>query len=287
MRRLIILVFLAVAACATAARAAPINLVAAENFYGDIARQIGGDNLSVTSILSNPDQDPHEFEASASTARAIANSELAIFNGADYDPWMTKLLSASPSATRIVIEVAPLVHKKPGDNPHLWYLPSAGPAVADALATALSKLDPAHASSYREGAAAFARSLDPLRAKIAELRANHAGTPVTATEPVFGYMADAIGLKMRNAKFQLAIMNDTEPSAADIAAFEKDLRTHAVKVLFYNNQTEEPLTQRMKALAQSSGVPVVGVSETEPTGKTYQEWMLSQLDDLATALAPK
>jgi zinc/manganese transport system substrate-binding protein len=269
------------------AHAQPIKIVAAENFYGDMAHQIGGANLAVTSFLTNPDQDPHEFEASASTARAIADSQLVIYNGADYDPWMAKLLSASPSNSRIVIEVAPLVGKKPGDNPHLWYLPETGPALAKALAADLAKLDPAHAQAYADGAAAFDRSLAPLRAKVAELKAQYAGTQATATEPVFGYMAEAIGLKMRNPKFQLAVMNDTEPSAADIAAFEKDLSSRTVKVLFYNNQTEEALTKRMRALAQSSGVPVVGVSETEPPGKTYQEWMLSQLVALDAALAGK
>lgn len=267
------------------AQAESPKIVAAENFYGDIARQIGGAGIAVVSILTNPDQDPHEFEASASTARALADARLVICNGAGYDPWVTKLLSASPSAKRGVVTVAALVGKKSGDNPHLWYLPATMPALADALAAQLARFDPVHKSDYARRLAQFQTSLKPLADKIAALRRNYAGTAVTATEPIFGYMAAALGLDMRHQRFQLAIMNGTEPSAGDIAAFERDLRSRAVKVLIYNNQTSGGLTQRMRKIAEAAGVPVVGVSETEPPGKDYQAWMLSQLDALDRALA--
>jgi zinc/manganese transport system substrate-binding protein len=270
-----------------AAQAAPLNIVAAENFYGDVATQLGGSDVQVTSILSNPDEDPHLFEASPSTARAIAGAGIAILNGADYDPWMAKLLAASPAAGREVIEVAALVHRKPGDNPHLWYDPGTMSVLARTLAAALIQRDPAHRADYEARLAGFEASLAPLDDKVAHLRQAYKGTPVTATEPVFGYMAAAIGLDMRNERFQLAVMNDTEPGAAEIAAFQKDLETRAVKVLLYNVQTSEALTERMKALARKSGVPVVGVSETEPAGTTYQAWMLAQLGSLDRALSGK
>lgn len=276
--------FLGCAIALSAAHADPIKVVAAENFYGDVIQQIGGANVSVTSILTNPDQDPHEFEASASTARAIADARLVVYSGADYDPWAVKLLSASKSPSRQVIEVAKLVKKKAGDNPHVWYDPATMPAFATAVAAVLVKLDPAHQADYKAGLAAFTTSMATLNDRVAALRTAHAGTPATATEPVFGYMADAVGLKMRNGRFQIAVMNDTEPSAAEIAAFEKDLRTHAVKVLLYNSQTSEALTERMKKIAQDAGVPIVGVTETEPPGQNYQAWMLSQLDALDKAL---
>jgi zinc/manganese transport system substrate-binding protein len=266
------------------AQAGPVRVVAAENVYGDIAAQIGGAGVAVTSILSNPTQDPHLFEASASTARAIADARLVIYNGAGYDPWAIKLLSASPSSSREIIVVAKLIGKRTGDNPHLWYEPAAAPVLAKVIAAGLSKLDPARSAAYAEHLAAFETSLKPLARKIAALRTKYAGTPVTATEPVFGYMADALGLSMRNAGFQRTIMNGTEPSAAEIAAFEKDLRTRAVRVLLYNRQTSETQTERMKAIAVKSGVPVVGVTETEPPGMNYQTWMLSQLDSLDLAL---
>ncbi len=284
MRALVLAGFLGFTLAAVAAHADPVKIVAAENFYGDVAEQIGGAAVAVTSILTNPDQDPHEFEASASTARAIADARLVVYNGADYDPWAVKLLAASKSSSREVIEVATLVHKKAGDNPHLWYEPATMPAFAKALAASLSRLDPAHARDYAGRFASFEQAMKPLDDRIALLRKTYAGTPVTATEPVFGYMAEALGLDMRNARFQLAVMNDTEPSAATIAAFEQDLRTRTVKVLLYNSQTSEALTERMRKIAEASRVPVVGVSETEPQGQTYQSWMLSQLDALDRAL---
>ncbi|MBV9522884.1 MAG: zinc ABC transporter substrate-binding protein [Alphaproteobacteria bacterium] len=269
----------------SALAADPVRVVAAENFYGDVAEQLGGPNVRVTSILTNPDQDPHLFEASASTARDLAGARLVIFNGADYDPWMTKLLGASKPTGRRVIEVARLMHRKAGDNPHLWYDPATMPMVAKAIVADLAAADPAHKADYEQRLAAFTASLKPLDAAVAAMRKKFAGTPVTATEPVFGYMATVLGLKMRNERFQLAIMNNAEPSASDIAAFSDDLKKNRVRVLLYNSQTSEALTQRMQKLAQESRVPVVGVSETEPPGKTYQDWMTEQLDRLDKALA--
>lgn len=283
--RILLATCLALCLGAGAARAEPVAIVAAENFYGDVAAQIGGASVAVTSILTNPDQDPHEFEASPSTARALADARIVVLNGADYDSWMTKLLAGSPKPGRRTIEVAALMKRKPGDNPHLWYDPATMPAYAEALGAALRAADPDHADAYRQGAAAFVASLAPLKDKIAAMKAAFAGTPVTATEPVFGYMAAALGLKMRNERFQIAMMNDTEPGASDIAAFENDLRARRVKALFYNNQTGGALATKMKNIAAASGVPVIGVSETEPPGANYQDWMMAQLTALETALA--
>ena len=270
-----------------AARAESIAIVAAENFYGDVAAQVGGSAVKVASILTNPDQDPHLFEASASTARDLAAARIVIFNGVDYDPWMAKLLSASRGQGRVTIEVAKLVGKKAGDNPHLWYDPATMPAVAQALAAELAALDPDHRGDYESRREAFIASLKPIDDKIAALRQQYGGTQITATEPVAGYMADAIKLKMRNQRFQLAIMNGTEPSASEIAAFQQDLMTRAVKVLLYNSQTSEELTEKMRALAKQSGVPVVGVTETEPAAAKYQDWILSELNALEVGLAGK
>jgi zinc/manganese transport system substrate-binding protein len=270
---------------AGAAHSQPVKIVAAENFYGDIARQIGGADVAVTSILSNPDQDPHEFEASPSTARALADAAVVVYNGADYDPWAAKLLGASPSSSRQTIVAATLVGKKSGDNPHVWYDPNTAAILAGTLAGTLAKLDLANQTGYRSRLATFDHSMTPLAGQISALKRKYAGMAVTATEPVFGYMADALGLDMRDRRFQLAVMNDTEPSAADIAAFERDLRSRAVKLLIYNNQTSDALTRHMRVLAQEAGVPVVGVSETEPPDKDYQEWMRSQLDAIDRALA--
>lgn len=270
---------------ASAAGAAPLRIVAAESVYGDIARQIGGAAVAVTSILSSPTQDPHAYEASPAAARQIAEADLVIYNGADYDPWAERLLQGSHSATREVLPVARLMHKGPGDNPHLWYDPAAVLALAQALTDALARLDAAHRDGYRRRLEEFQRSMQPLLDKVAALRRAYGGQAVTATEPVFGYMAQALGLNMRNGRFQLAVMNGTEPSAGAIAGMETDLRTHAVKVLIYNSQTTEALGQRMRAIARDSGVPVLDITETLPAGKTYQEWMLAELSALEKALA--
>jgi len=267
-----------------AVQAEPVKIVAAESVYGDIARRIGGANVSVSSILVRADQDPHEFEASAATARTIADAKLVIYNGAGYDPWVPKLLSATTSRSRDVIEVASLIGKKPGDNPHLWYDITAVSALAATLGAKLAQIDPAHADDYRRGVAAFEAAMQRLRERIAGFRARYAGVPVTATEPVFEYMADALGLAMRNARFQLAVMNGTEPSARTIAAFEKDLRGHAVKVLLYNTQTGQTLAGRMLTIATESGIPVVNITESQPPNKAYVEWMLAQLEALDLAL---
>ena len=275
---------IAVFAAASPAHSDPLRIVAAESVYGDIARQIGGAEVAVTSILANPNQDPHEFEASASTARAIADARLVIYNGAGYDPWAPRLLAASKGKSRDVIEVARLLNKKAGDNPHFWYDATAMSAFASTLAGKMSELDTAHKSAYAERGEAFEASIARLRERIAALKSKHAGTPVTATEPVFDYMAEALGLKMRNSRFQLAVMNGTEPSAVAIAAFEKDLRTRGVKLLLYNTQTTQALAQRMRAIAMEAGVPVIAITETAPQDRSYQAWMLALLEALDRAL---
>ena len=263
----------------------PIAVVAAENFYGDVARQIGGDRVSVTSILNNPDQDPHLFETTPAAARRIAAAQVVIYNGAGYDSWIEKILNVTPRPGRIAIIAAGLMHKMAGDNPHLWYDPATMPAVADALAAALTAADPSHGDGYAARLKVFKTSLELLNRKIAAISEKFAGVPVTATEPVFAPMAAALKLTMRNTRFQLAVMNGTEPSARDIAALERDLRSRNVRVVFYNKQASNLMVQHLVSLARASRIPVVGVTETEPPGLSYQAWMQSELDATEKALA--
>ncbi|RYC31565.1 cation ABC transporter substrate-binding protein [Lichenibacterium minor] len=277
----------AVFALPAAASAAGIDVVAAENFYGDLAKQVGGRYVSVTSILSNPDQDPHLFEADPSTARALKTARVVIQNGADYDPWMGKLLKADPSPGRAEIVAADLVGKHAGDNPHLWYDPATMQAVARDLAAKLGAIDPAHKADFDGNAAAFAASIGSLDAKVAAMKARYAGQPVTASEPVFGYMASLLGLDMHDESFQMAVMNNTEPSASDVARFEDDLKGHKVKAMIYNGQADDKAVKRLVGIARESHVPVVAVTETEPAGTTYQSWMTKQLDALDHALSAK
>lgn len=262
-----------------------IAVVAAENFYGDIARQIGGDRVSVVSILNNPDQDPHLFETTPGIVRQIAAAQIVILNGANYDSWMDKLLAAGPRRDRIVVNVANVAGYKVGDNPHLWYDPATMPAVAVAIADALVKADNTHAAEYSERLKTTVAALDQVTQRVAQLKAKHGGTPVTATEPVFGLMARALGLTMRNERFQLAMMNDTEPSARDVAGFESDLKERKVRLLIYNSQVSEKLTERLRDIARRAKVPVLGVTETMPAKVNFQEWLLGELNNLDKALS--
>jgi zinc/manganese transport system substrate-binding protein len=282
---LALLAALAVAPSSARSGEGAITIVAAENFYGDIAQQLAGENAKVTSILSNPDDDPHLFEASPSVARDLATAKIVIYNGVDYDPWMGKLIAANKATGRRIIIVGDLLRKKTGVNPHLWYDPPTAPAVAKALAAALVAEDPAHKADYEQRLKTFTESLKPIADKVAEIRKASSGIPVTATEPVFGYMAAALGFKMRNERFQLATMNNTEPAASDVAAFEGDLKNKRVKLLFYNSQATNTAAQRLSKLAQDNGIAVVGVTETEPQGKTFQAWMLGELDAVEKALS--
>jgi len=256
--------------------ATKVSIVAAENFYGGVAKQIAGNSAKVTSILSNPNQDPHEFTTEAATAFAVANADIVIYNGIGYDDWMGKLLGVQGKPGRIVIRVADLIGAKPGDNPHIWYDPRTMPALAAKLAEIVKRPD---------NLAAFQKEMSSVTSKIAEIKSAHSGTVVTATEPVFGYMAAALGFKMENYGFQLAVMNDTEISFQQASDFEKSLHDKSMKILFYNSQVSDPVTQRMREVAEKCGVAVVGVSETQPPdAKDYVDWMLTELNDVETAL---
>jgi len=263
----------------------PVQVVAAEAVYAGILRGVAGDGAAVTSILNSPDADPHAFEAGPAAARVLQSAGLVVYNGIGYDLWMPRLLGR-PRPGRDVIVIADLLHRRPGDNPHLWYDPAAVPALAAAAAAALTRADPGGSDNYAARLAALKASLQPLQDRIAALRAAHAGAPVAATEPVFGLMADALGLQVKHGRFALAVMNDAEPRPSDVAAFEADLRTRRLRALIYNSQTAGPAAARLLAIARASGVPVVGVTESQPEGTTYVSWMLGQLDALDRALSP-
>ncbi|MEX6506752.1 metal ABC transporter solute-binding protein, Zn/Mn family [Jiella sp. M17.18] len=262
----------------------PVTIVAAENFYGDLARAIAGPKANIVSILSNPDQDPHMFEANVETAKSLADADVVIANGADYDPWIADLLKTSGSRDRAEIVAAELTGRKAGDNPHLWYDPATMKAMAEKLAATLETIDPAQKALYAANAQAYIAGLKRLDDKIATMKSRYAGRPVTASEPVFGYMADALGLKMLNRRFQVMVMNGTDPGPTDVAAFEDSLTGHKVDAMLYNRQADDAAVKRLVGIAKASGVPVVGVSETEPAGQTYVEWMMDQLGELDRAL---
>jgi zinc/manganese transport system substrate-binding protein len=270
------------------ARADGVKIVAAENFYGGVAGQIAGNSATVASILTNPNQDPHEFTTSAATAKAVADADIVIYSGIDYDPWMEKLLGTGGKPDRVVINVAGLIDAKEGDNPHIWYDPQTMPALGAKLVEVLAKIDPSQAGVYQKRLDDFNASLKPEIDKIAEIKSSRAGLEVTATEPVFGYMAAALGFKMLNYDFQVKIMNDAEPGVDETAAFERSLTSKTAKILFYNSQVTDPTTERIQKIAKAAGIPVVGVTETQPPDqKSYADWMLHELDGVEAALPAK
>jgi zinc/manganese transport system substrate-binding protein len=262
-----------------------VPVVAAENFYGDVVNQIGGDRVSVTSIISDPNVDPHAYETNAKDAAAVADARLVVQNGVGYDAFIDHLLAASPNPHRTVIVVAALTGHKEGDNPHLWYAPSTMPKVAQAVVDALSQADPSNAAFYRSRQKVFQESLQPLARAMAQIHDRYAGAPIAATEPVFEYMSQALGLRVLTPRaFQKAIEEGVDPSASALAQMEDQVKKRQVRVLVYNTQTVSSVTRRVRELADHQGVPIVGVSETEPPGKSFQQWMVGQLGDLDAAL---
>lgn len=278
------LVLLIVLAFSSFTAQAAVKIIAAENMYGEVANQLGGNLVQVTSILNNPNQDPHLFSATPSAAKKLSNAEIVVYNGAGYDTWMDKLLEIDRAKQQEIINIAHLIGAAPGANPHLWYQPTTMQTYAKELANTLSKIDGKNQTYYQQQLANFQQGYLQLTGKIATLRHKYAGTPVIATEPVFEYMADALGLKMFGRGFQQSIMNDVDPSPAQLKEVESLLTTRRVKVLFYNKQVINPLTQHLQNIAKQQNIPIVGVSETQPKGVDYVNWMLAQLDELDKAL---
>lgn len=275
----LLLVAIPLSSCARTSDAPPgeIPVVAAEDQYGSIVSAIGGRRVYVTSLLSSPNTDPHEFEASASTARAVSSARLVIENGLGYDAWMDHLLSASPRSGRKVITVGTLLGRRTGDNPHVWYMPSGWPTVARTVAGALAALDPAHRNEYRRRMRAWVRSLQPLKAAISRIRQRTVRGTVIATEPVYGYMLDALYLTSLDPTFGKAIMNGTDPSPQSVAAFQDTLKDGRAHLLVYNSQVSDPTTERMRSVADQFHVPQIGVTETKPPRMSFVRWQLQQL----------
>ena len=275
---------------AAAASSTTIMAIGAENEYADVIAQVGGKYVRASSIMSNPNTDPHTFEASPAVAREISAADLIVQNGVGYDDWATTIENAAPSTARKVINVQQLLGlPNSTPNPHLWYKPTTMPAVANAIATDLAQIDPAHASYYKANAAAFIASLTAWTKAIATFAAAHPDTPVATTEPVADYMLQAAGADIMTPwTFQADIMNGTDPSPQD-TAIEKSLFTqHKVKVFLYNQQVTDALTESFISLARANGIPVVGVYETMPTpGFDYQSWMLAEVNALSKAVTGK
>jgi zinc/manganese transport system substrate-binding protein len=273
---------------ATAGTPGVINAVGAENEYANVLSQIGGRYVHVSSILDNPNTDPHSFEASPSVAQEVSAAELIVQNGVGYDDFMGKIESASPNPARKVVVVQNLLGL-PTDtaNPHLWYSPRTMPVAAKAMAADLSALQPSHAAYFDANLATFDRSLAPWLAAISAFKAKYAGTPVAVTEPVADYLLQAMGMHVLTPfAFQADIMNGVDPAPEDVTLEDGFFTKHQVKVFCYNQQVVDPLTTSIRLTAQHAGVPVVGVYETMPTpGYDYQSWMVAEVKAIEVAVS--
>lgn len=270
-----------------AAKGQTLNVVAAESVYGNIVSQIGGSHVSVTSILDDPNADPHLYEPGTTNALAVAKAKVVIQNGLGYDAFMSRLESASPNSHRNVITISDVLGiSGKNANPHLWYDVPALNQIAGAIAGGLEQADPANASHYKRGLATFEASLAPLRHEVAALKKSFAGDPVGYTEPVPGYLLAAAGIRnLAPDSFTRAIEDGSEPSPAAVAQMTALASGHKIKVLLYNSQTVSPITSRVRSAAQKAGIPIVGVTETLPPGQTFQQWQLGQAKALYAALA--
>ena len=269
---------------------ATVVAVGAENEYANVISQVGGQYVRATAIMSNPNTDPHTFEASASVARLVSQAQLVVQNGVGYDSWANTIENASPNSARKVIVVQDLLGLPDSTpNPHLWYKPDTMPAVANAIATDLAAIQPAHAGYFKANAAAFTSSLTAWDNAIAAFKAKYPDTPVATTEPVADYMLQAAGAdNLTPFPFQADIMNGTDPSAQDVAVERSLFTQHKVKAFLYNQQVTDSLTESLITLAHANGIPVVGVYETMPVpGYDYQSWMLTEVQDLQKAVADK
>lgn len=264
----------------------PLLAVGAENEYANVISQIGGPYVRVSAIMSNPNTDPHTFEASTLDARRIAHARLVVQNGVGYDSFMNRLESASPDAHRIVIVAAQVMGvRATAPNPHLFYEPGEMAKVAARIAASLGRLEPAHKAYFQAHLTTFDRSLNPWLRAIATLKKAEKGAPVAVTEPVADFMLQAAGLKIETPwPFQAAIMNSTDPAPQDVAIEEELILDHRVRVFVYNQQAVDSTTTLLLSLAKSHHVPIVGVYETMPPGHDYQTWMLDETRDVYLAL---
>jgi len=286
----VLLVAIAVSACTSnvpAPASAVINVVAGENFWGSIAAQLGGSRVSVHSVVTDPNADPHEYESSTTDARAFAEADLVILNGAGYDDWGQKLLDANSSSHRTVLNIAQLLGRKPGDNPHFWYHPADVTAVADKLTAEFKAIDSGDSPYFDQQRSGFTVALRPYTDLVARIKTKYAGAPIGSTESIFVYMAGALGLNLISPpEFMDAVAEGTDPPAFAVAAFHDQVAGKKIKVLVYNIQASSALTSSLKQLAQEHGIPLVGVTETlQPVGTTFQAWQVAQLIALEAALA--
>jgi zinc/manganese transport system substrate-binding protein len=277
------------AGCSSTAASSPnqLSVIAGENFWGSIVSQIGGSHVAVTSIVTDPNADPHQYESSSTDARAFADANYVILNGAGYDGWGQKLLDGNPSTSRRVLVVADLLGKHVGDNAHFWYDPASVERVADQITADLKSIDSGNAGDYTTQRAAFESALSRYHQRISAIRSQFSGIKVGSTESIFVYMASALGLNLISPpEFMKAVAEGNDPPASSVTEFEDQLQTKQVSILVYNTQTVTPTTTSIQQLATQNQIPIVGISETiQPLSASFQDWQSGQLDKILAKLS--
>ncbi|MFI1179194.1 metal ABC transporter solute-binding protein, Zn/Mn family [Streptomyces sp. NPDC020799] len=265
-----------------------IEVVAAENFWGSIATQLGGDRVHVSSIISNPDTDPHDYEPKAADARTVAGARYAIVNGVGYDAWADKLLAANPAGARTELKVGDLLGVKEGGNPHRWYAPDDVHKVIEKITDDYKKADPADAAYFDQRRTAYeTKDLAPYTKLISEMKSKYAGTPIGASESIVTPLAEGLGLKMLTPESFLDAMSEgTDPTAKDKATIDEQIKNKQIKVYIYNSQNSTPDVQAQVKEAKDAGIPVATVTETlAPADAAFQQWQTTQLQGIEAALA--
>jgi zinc/manganese transport system substrate-binding protein len=275
-------------AASGAATSRTIRVVAAENFWGSIAAQLGGSHVQVKSVIDNPDADPHDYEPTAADGRAIATADLVLVNGIGYDTWASKLAAANPSPNRVVLDVGQLLGVPDGGNPHRWYNPDDVTKVVDRLTQEFANADPADAAAFQAQKGTFEnQTLAAYTHLITDIKRRYAGTPVGASESIFALVAPVLGLDLVTPpSFLKAISEGTDPTAADKTAIDQQITSKKIKVYVYNSQNATPDVQNQVNAARAAGIPVTTITETMvPATATWQEWQTRQLEALRGALA--
>lgn len=264
-------------------QATPIHIIAAENFYGQLATELGGAEVMVTSIINNPAADPHLFATSPKTLKALSSAQIIIYNGLGYDTWINSWVNAN-KGNKIIINVSSLIKNPIKGNPHIWYDPDTLLVLAQELTKDLTTIQPSSTKTFIHNLATFTQEHKAVAHKILELRTKYQGIRVTATEPVYGYMARALGLAMLATNFQQKIMNDTEPSPRMMADYQALITSGQVKLIFYNSQVTSGVTENIKQLAKLHSIRLVAISETMPNNMTIKHWYLTTLIATESAL---
>ncbi len=265
-----------------------INVVAAENFWGSIATQLGGSHVKVTSVITNPATDPHDYEPTAADARTVSGARYAIVNGIGYDSWADKLLAANPADGRTELKVGDLVGVRPGGNPHRWYSPDNVHQVIEKITADYKKIDPADAAYFEQRKNDFeSKSLGEYDQLVSRIKSKYAGTPIGASESIVSPLADGLGLKMLTpGSFLDAISEGTDPTAQDKSAIDQQIKNKQIKIYVYNSQNSTPDVQAQVNAAKAAGIPVTTVTETlDPAGDTFQQWQVGELKGIEQALA--